>query len=180
MTEPSDVETLFEQLMTLEAQKRRPPVHLWNPQHTGEIDIVILANGDWLHEGTRIERPALVNLFSTILRREDDAYYLVTPVEKLRITVEDVPFLAIDMEVQGQGTGCSLLFTTNVDDHVVADAAHALTMREGIPYVHVRDGLHAKLARSVYYRLIDVAREEGDEMAVYSQGTRFSLGSVQE
>ena len=173
----------FEELIDLAAEKSLPPVHLWQPEREGKIDIHIDARGDWYHEGDPITRQALVDLFATILRKDGADYYLVTPVEKLRITVDDVPFMAVDMEVRGEGGSTDLLFTTNVGDIVMADAEHPIEMRGEKPYLMVRDGLDAKLTRSVFYRLVDEGLEEPDgnknALVVYSQGARFALGAIE-
>lgn len=173
-----DPEALFNSLTQLQADKKFPPVHLWNPEHVGRIDMRIDRVGDWYHEGSRIERQPLVDLFATILRKEDDEYFLVTPVEKMAIEVDDAPFIATDFEVVGELEATDLVFTTNVGDHVVADCDHALRMADGRPYLHVRDGLEALVHRNVYYRLVDVAIEQEGALYVYSRGARFSLGSV--
>ena len=193
-----DLDKFFETLKTLQAEKKLPPVHLWAPQHEGEIDIRIDSQGDWFHEGTLIKRQPLVNLFASILRFEAGEYFLVTPAEKMRVVVADVPFMAIDLDVRGQGENqgadTELLFTTNVGDYVVADKNHAITMREGRPYIEVRGGLCARLTRSVYYRLVDVAlaqasgketqaevnQADTEEGALYvcSQGACFNLGQL--
>jgi hypothetical protein len=164
-----------------------PPVHLWHPAHCGDIDIVIRRDGLWFHEGTPIGREALVRLFSTVLRKDPDGFHLVTPVEKLRITVEDAPFIAtrVDRELDSQGRP-SLRFLTNVGDSVVADAEHPIRVdsqgREQVPrpYVMVRHGLEALISRPVFYELADLAerREEpaGTVMAVQSAGVWFPIG----
>jgi hypothetical protein len=116
------------------------------------------------------------------LRKDDDGFCLVTPAEKLFIEVEDAPFVAVNMEVKGQGRDAELLFTTSVDDHVVAGADHPLRVEEQDgeprPYVLVRDGLDALLNRAVFYRLVEQALQEDDELVVYSRGERFPLGNV--
>lgn len=175
----SDIDALFDSLTALQASRSRPPVHLWHPEQVGAIDIRIAENGAWYHEGDPIPRQALVNLFASILRREGGDYFLVTPVEKLRISVDDVPFVLHDMDVRGAGRHKELLFTTNVQDYVTADAEHALEMREGIPYLHVRDELYARASRPVYYRLIEEGEHEDDEFVVYSSAARFILGRVE-
>ncbi|MBV9509743.1 MAG: DUF1285 domain-containing protein, partial [Caulobacteraceae bacterium] len=125
------------------------PVHLWNPAHRGEIDIVIKRDGRWLHEGGAINREALVRLFSTILRKDPDGYYLVTPVEMLKIAVEDAPFTAVEVDRVGE----ALRFVTNVGEVVEAGPEHALRVAvdpasgEPQPYLHVRRGLEARLVR---------------------------------
>ena len=174
---PSALQTL------LDAAEDRslPPVESWNPPREGEIDIRIAANGDWYHEGTLIRRFAIARLFATILRVDDGEHFLVTPAEKLKIHVDDAPFVATDMETDGEGRARRILFTTNVEDIVLADAEHPIVVedREGEPrpYVEVRRGLRALIARSVFYRLVDLACEGPDgAFAVWSGGMRFVLG----
>jgi len=174
----AQADSLFEQILQLKEGVKHPPVHLWQPEREGHIDIQINKDGVWYHEGREFRRDALVKLFATILRREGDAYYLVTPAEKLMIDVADVPFMAIDMEQRTRDSGMDLLFTTNVADYVLADAQHAIYMRGEVPYLHVRDGLEARLTRSVFYRLVESGVEEGNTLAVYSQGARFELGDT--
>lgn len=166
----------------LAAQPARPPIERWQPALSGDIDIRIERNGDWYHEGGRIERPALVKLFASILRREADGeYYLVTPVEKWRIRVEDTPLLAVDMEVAGESGERKIVFRLNTDEQVLLDAAHPLAVetRAGQPYpvLHLERGLSARLARAVFYRLVDLAEPRGAEIGVESAGTWFSLGA---
>ena len=136
-----------------------PPLHLWQPTQVSDVDMEIKADGWWYHEGSAITRQRLTRLFSTILRREGDEYYLITPAEKCRVRVEIAPFVAIQMTVTGNGRQQVLTFTTNVADEVTADAAHPLSFRatalsELTPFVEVRDGLQAMLARNVYYQLM--------------------------
>jgi hypothetical protein len=123
----SDIDELFETLTNLQRSKRLPPLHLWQPEHEGVIDIRIDREGAWYHEGARIQRQPLVDLFATILRREGDDYFLVTPAEKMKIAVEEAPFIAIDLDVRGVGAAKQLLFSTNVGDYVVADQDHRLS-----------------------------------------------------
>ena len=157
-----------------------PPVHLWDPPHCGEIDIVIRRDGVWLHEGSRIGRPEMVRLFSTVLRKDPDGYHLVTPVEKLKITVEDAPFRAVAVARRGD----DLVFTTDVGDETVAGADNPLRVEidagtgEPAPYVHVRRGLEARIERSVFYELVEMAEAENDRLWVRSGGERFSLGRL--
>jgi hypothetical protein len=156
-----------------------PPVHLWNPAHSGEIDIVIARDGSWRHEGARIGREAMVRLFSTILRKDDDGVWLVTPVEKLRITVEDAPFVAVRVDRVGE----ALRFTTNVGDEVEASADNPIRVETGAdgeprPYVHVRRGLEALIVRPVFYELVALADERDGRLGVESNGARFDLGPV--
>ena len=158
-----------------------PPVHLWNPAHSGEIDIVIKADGRWIHEGAVISREALVRLFSTVLRRDPDGFHLVTPVEKMRITVEDAPFVAVRVDREGD----ALKFLTNVGDEVIAGPENPLRVEtaadgEPRPYLHVRRGLEALVARPVVYELVEMAQErespEGPVLGVTSNGAWFPLG----
>ena len=159
-----------------------PPVHLWHPAHCGEIDIVIKKSGLWFHEGTPIGREALVRLFSTILRKDPDGYVLVTPAEKLAITVEDAPFVAVRVDREGD----ALKFLTNVGDVVEAGPDNAIRVAmdaatgEPRPYLHVRRGLEALIARPVFYELAEMATEHetetGTAMSVQSNGVWFPVG----
>ena len=159
-----------------------PPVHLWNPAHCGEIDIVIKKNGLWFHEGTPIGRESLVRLFSTVLRKDPEGYVLVTPVEKMAITVEDAPFIATRVD-QADGV---ITFLTNVGDEVQAGPENAIRVEmdpatgEPRPYVHVRRGLEALIARPVFYELVEMAVEhatsEGPTLCVKSAGAWFPVG----
>ena len=162
-----------------------PPVHLWNPDHCGEIDIVIRRDGSWIHEGSPIGREALVRLFSTILRKDPDGYHLVTPVEKLRITVEDAPFVATRVDRRGE----ALSFLTNVGDEVEAGPDNAIRVEldaatgEPRPYVHVRRGLEALISRPAFYELVDMAEErdtpQGPTLGVTSNGVWFPVGQAE-
>jgi len=158
--------------------KGLPPVHLWHPEHCGDIDIVIRADGTWMHEGSPIGRKELVRLFSTVLRLDPEGYHLVTPVEKMRITVEDLPFRAVMMERRG----ADLVFTTDVGDEVVADADHPITVEtdpvtgEPAPRIHVRRGLEARIARTVFYDLVEMAQAVDGRLCVTSAGLTFPLG----
>jgi hypothetical protein len=172
-----------ESLESLFAALPLPPVHLWNPAHCGEIDIVIRRDGLWLHEGSPIGRPALVRLFSSVLRKDADGFVLVTPVEKLAIRVEDAPFVAVRVDRRGE----ALVFTTNVGDQTEAGAdnpirvTHDPATGEPRPYVHVRRGLEALIARPVFYELAAMAEPrdgtDGAAMAVASNGVWFPLGA---
>ena len=161
-----------------------PPVHLWNPPNVGEIDIVIRKDGTWVHEGGVIGREALVRLFSTILRKDPDGTYLVTPHEKLRVVVEDAPFVAVRVDRQDG----SLRFLTNVGDEVEAGPEHAIRVEtdaagEPRPYLHVRSGLEALITRPVFYELVEQAEERstdhGTELGVASNGAWFPLGELE-
>ena len=137
-----------------------PPVERWNPPYCGEIDMRVAADGAWHYLGSPIGRPALVKLFASVLRREADGrYVLVTPVERVGITVEDAPFLAVEMAVEGEGDARSVAFRTNVDDLVPVGAEHGLTFARdeagGLkPYLHVRRGLTALVTRALVFDLV--------------------------
>ena len=161
---------------------RRPPVDC------GDLDMRIARDGTWFYRGSPIGRLPLVKLFASVLRREGDgSYWLVTPAERGRIAVEDAPFLAVALTREGEGRGQQLMFRTNVDDFVTAGAAHPLrveTAADGqpAPYILVRDGLEARLARPVFYELVELGAEErvGDEIlfGVWSDGMFFRLGEA--
>ena len=162
-----------------------PPLHLWNPPFCGDMDMEIRRDGSWHYLKSPIGRAALVRLFSTILRREDDGhYYLVTPVEKVRIRVADAPFLAVAAEATGADEGQVIRFRTNVDDEFPLDAEHPLRVvidaatGEPAPYVRVRDRLEALINRAVFYQLVDLAVERGEELGVWSAGQFWSLGRL--
>ncbi|WP_205649945.1 DUF1285 domain-containing protein [Afifella aestuarii] len=158
------------------------PVEKWDPPHCGVIDMRIAADGTWFYMGTPITRPALVRLFASVLRREPDGeYVLVTPVEKVGIHVDDAPFLAVEMAVDGEADERRLTFRTNVDDVVTADAAHPIRFAIepqtlGVkPYVTVRAGLEALLTRALTHDLVDLAQEREGALGLISAGTFFSL-----
>ena len=166
------------------AVRALPPVEKWNPPYCGELDLVIRRDGVWVHEGTPIGRAALVRLFSTVLRREGDRYFLVTPVEKLGITVEDAPFIAVLMRVEEDARPRRLIFTTNVGDETVADRDHPIDYRRSgpglAPYVRVRAGLDARIARAVFYDLVALGETRDIEgefvFGVASAGVFFPFG----
>jgi hypothetical protein len=149
------------------AKSGPPPVHLWNPPFCGNIDMRIARDGTWFYQGTPIGRPALVRLFSSIIRRDGEEYFLVTPVEKVGITVDDAPFVAVDFEREGQGEDQVLTFVTNVGDRAVAGPDHPIrvlrdpTTGEPSPYVHIRANLEALIDRKSFYRLIDLGEQQG-------------------
>ena len=146
------------------ASKERglPPVHLWNPPFCGDLDMRIARDGTWFYEGTPIGRPALARLFSTILKREGDKFFLVTPVEKVGITVEDAPFVAVDFRAKGTGDAQDLTFVTNMSDEALAGPDNPLRVErdpesgEPSPYVHIRAGLEALIDRKSFYRLVEL------------------------
>ena len=156
-----------------------PPVEKWHPTHCGDSAMRIARDGTWFHEGSPIGRPEMVRLFSTILRREPDGgFVLVTPAEKLDIAVEDAPFVAVELKSEGEGEGRSLAFRLNTGDLVVAGPDHPLRFAAGedgpLPYLHVRGGLEARLARPVYYELAEIALSE-DGAGLWSGGVRFEM-----
>jgi hypothetical protein len=169
----------------LEKPRSLPPVHLWNPSHCGDIGLMIRRDGSWWQNGVRFSRDKLVRLFSTILRRDSDGYYLVTPHEKVVVRVEDAPFMGVRADrhvVNGQPV---ILVTTNVGDVVALGEEHPLRVavdrRTGEPstYVMVRAGLEARLARPPWYELVGWAEPDGPDrklMSVASSGVRFPIG----
>lgn len=162
-------------------KKGLPPVHLWNPPFCGDIDMHIARDGTWFYEGGPIRRPGLVRLFSTILRKEGDRFFLITPVEKVGITVQDAPFVAVDFEIRGDDEGQSLIFETNVGDHVTADPAHPIRVArdpetgEPSPYVLVRDGLEALIDRKSFYRMVELGTSRNGWFGVCSGGAFFEI-----
>lgn len=162
-------------------QPSQPPVHLWQPELSGDMDMLIRADGQWVHEGGVIKRDKLVALFASILRREDDGeYYLLTPVEKWRIKVEGAALLVIDMDIVVEKGDQQLIFTTNVGTRFLLDEDHPLRVLiddEGqtSPELVLDNGLHAKLTRAVFYRLVDIAEQKGEDFIVCSAGQEFKL-----
>lgn len=154
-----------------------PPVEQWNPPFCGDIDMQIKRDGTWFYEGTPIGRPGLVQLFASILWREGDDYFLVTPVEKVGITVEDAPFVAVDFD----RTGDDLRFQTNLGEHVTAGADHPLrvvrdaTTGEPSPYVRIRRNLEALIDRKSFYRLVDLGVHHEGWFGVWSGGQFFGI-----
>ena len=167
-----------------------PPVHLWNPPFCGDLDMRIAADGTWFYLKTPIGRPALVKLFASVLKREGDRYFLVTPVEKCGITVDDVPFVAVELRVEVRGPSQMLPFRTNVDDWVACGPEHTLrfTPEEGTgglrPYLHVRRDLWARVKRALFFDLVDLGEErevEGVRMfGVVSGGAFFAMAPAEE
>ncbi|MAX74317.1 MAG: proteophosphoglycan precursor [Nioella sp.] len=169
-----------------EAQKggKIPPVHLWNPEFCGDLDMEIRRDGTWFYMGTPIGRHALVKLFSSILKLEDGQYFLVTPVEKVGIRVVDKPFVAVDIEAAGAGAEQVISFTTNVEDTVIAGPEHPIRVvrdeeGEPSPYVMVRAGMEALIDRKSFYRLVDLGESHDvdgtDWFGVWSQATFFPI-----
>jgi hypothetical protein len=171
----------------LSGQGSQPPLHLWKPALSGDMDIRIRANGDWYHDGELIQRHALVKLFASILRREDDNhYYLVTPVEKWRIQVDDAPFIITAMDIVEAGTSQqTIVFTSNVGRLYPLGPDYRLIVEgtasgdEPAPYLSLDNGLRAKLNRPVFYQLVALAKPAGNILRVYSKQLYFDLGSFE-
>jgi hypothetical protein len=176
---------LASSLSALPRQKGPPPVHLWNPPYCGEIDMRIARDGTWFHEGTPIGRPGLVKLFSSILKKEGDRFFLVTPVEKVGITVEDAPMVAVDFDVADKGPDQVLTFHTKTEDEAIAGPDHPIRIHrdpvtgEPSPYVLIRANLEALIDRKSFYRLIDLGSHEDRDgiswFGVRSSGVFFPI-----
>jgi len=181
-----------EELRRLAAEAARPGQRSGRPppRDLGDIGIRIGSDGSWFYRESPITRASLVQLFASVLRREaDGAYWMVTPAERARVTVDDAPFMAVEMTAEGAGNQQILSFRTNVDEIVTADSEHPLTIIPGTgkdggprPYILVRDGLEAKLARPVFYQLVDLGREEEvagvARFGVWSCNVFFPLGEI--
>ncbi len=162
-----------------------PPVERWNPPFCGDLDMRIARDGTWFYLGTPIGRPALVRLFSSILKKEDGKYFLVTPVEKVGITVDDAPFVAVDVEAEGAGADGRLSFTTHVGDRVTAGPDHPIRVErdpdtgEPSPYILVRRNLEALIDRKTFYRLVDLGHHADHEgtrwFGLWSGGAFFPI-----
>ena len=160
----------------------------WNPGQQADIDIRIAADGSWHHEGRRFQRDSMVKLFAGILRREQDDYYLVTPVEKLRIQVEDAPFVAVLVEQINDNDSSAIVFTTNIGERIVVDQAHGLRVdidantQRPRPYLWLHDGLEALISRSAFYDLLNLAYQVERNgvacLAITSMGQEFELGKI--
>ena len=162
-------------------EKGLPPVNEWTPDFQGDIDMRIARDGTWFYQGTPIRRPAMVRLFSTILRRDGERYFLVTPVEKVGITVDDAPFVAVDFAAEGDGPAQTLIFETNVGDRVVAGPDNPIRIErdpetgEPAPYVLVRANLEALIDRKSFYRLVDIGDRQDGWFGLWSGGAFFRL-----
>ncbi len=170
-------------LASAKAAKTRglPPLEKWNPPFCGDLDMHIRRDGTWFYQGTPIGRPELVKLFSTILWREGDDYFLVTPVEKVGITVEDAPFVAVDFEAEGSGTDQLLRFVTNLQDEALAGPDHPIRVvrdpetGEPSPYVLIRRNLEALIDRKSFYRLVDIGAHHDGWFGLWSGGEFFGI-----
>lgn len=178
----------LEALLKEQAGDRLPPVETWNPPYCGDIGMRIRNDGVWFYQGSPIGRKPLVKLFSRVLRKDEDGrHYLVTPVEKVDVAVDDAPFLAVEMEVQGSGEGQVLTFRTNVDDVVRCGQDHALRFVEETPggglkpYLRVRGRLVALVTRALYYDLVELAvpgKDGADRLIVWSAGIPFPVAAT--
>ena len=188
-SEQDAMQSILAAAQSAEGRKGLPPVEKWEPDYCGEMDMVIRRDGSWWHEGARIGREKLIRLFARILRKDaDGATYLVTPVEKIKITVEAAPFLAVRVDADGQGVDQRLVFLTNMDDVVIAGPDHPIHVHdtskgEPDPYVLVRGRLDALITRAAFYDLVTHAVPGEDEagepvMGVWSCGVFFPLGPV--
>ena len=162
-SDPGAADSLAKAVSQAAKGKKGPaPVHLWNPPYCGDLDIRIGRDGMWWYLGTPIGRLELVRLFASVLKLEDGRYFLVTPVEKIGITVDDAPFVAVDFTVEGAGPAQVLVFETNVGDFTAAGPENPIRVvrdpetGEPSPYVHVRRGLEALIDRKSFYRLVDI------------------------
>lgn len=162
-------------------KKGPPPVHLWNPPFCGDLDMRIARDGTWFYLGTPIGRFELVKLFSTILRKDGDKYFLVTPVEKVGITVDDAPFVATDFSAEGEGRAQVLTFTTHVGDSAVAGPEHPIRVErdaetgEPSPYVLIRANLEALIDRKSFYRLVECGSHHDGWFGIWSSGEFFRM-----
>lgn len=171
----------LDEIARLAAERKLPPVTSWEPQQTGNSEMRIAADGKWYHQGGEITRPAMIRAFSSLLRRDSDgSHWLVTPHEKMAIAVDDAPFIAVEVQIEGSGQTRNLAFRLNSDDLVIAGPDHKIELRGALPYVHVRSGLWAKLARAVYYELAELALDEDPARpGLFSGGVFFPIGSAE-
>ncbi len=184
---PSSPLNLAEIMARLQG-KKLPPVDKWNPDFCGDIDMRIARDGTWYYMGSPIGRKPMVKLFSGVIRRDDDKYFLVTPVEKLGIVVDDAPFVAVEADIYEPGPSQTIVFRTNVDDEVIAGPDNPIRVeidpetKEPSPYVLVRKNLWALIARPVFYQLVDAGEErrvDGETvLGIASGGAFFVIGGL--
>ncbi|WP_271408284.1 DUF1285 domain-containing protein [Pseudomonas sp. Q1-7] len=189
MSDPGKAGDLLAQIATAD-NPGGAPVHLWNPPFCGDIDMRIARDGTWFYLGTPIGRKPMVKLFSSVIRKDGEDYFLVTPVEKVGIQVDDAPFVAVELRVDGRGESQRLRFITNVEDEVVAGSAHPLRVeldpdtQEPSPYVLVRGNLEALIHRNVFYQLVELAVPHEVNgaiwLGVWSGGAFFPIGPLPE
>ncbi|WP_373475334.1 DUF1285 domain-containing protein [Sphingorhabdus sp.] len=178
--EAPDLATLnLAEIADLVAARKLPAVESWQPTDIGDSEMRITSDGKWYHQGGEIKRPAMVRAFSGLLRHDaDGTYWLVTPHQKLSILVDDAPFMAVEMQSEGEGKDRKIAFRLNSDDLIMAGPNNPIEVHNGLLYLQVRSGLTAKIARPVYYELADIALEESpDAPVVWSNGVSFSIGS---
>jgi hypothetical protein len=156
------------------------------PVLCGDLDMRIAGDGGWYYRGSPIGRPALVKLFASVLRREDDGqYWLVTPAERGRVMVDDAPFVAVEVTAYGSGHGQRLVFRSNLDEEPTADDDHPIRVETDRasgaprPYILIRDRLEARILRPVFYHLVELGEAEGDRFGVWSSGRFFPLGVLE-
>lgn len=184
ITTPS-AESLIEAARQLNGREL-PPIHLWTPAFCGDLDMRIARDGTWYYLGTPIARPEIVRLFSSILKREGDKYFLITPVEKVGIVVDDVPFVAVDFDAAGEGERQVLLFETNVGDKVLAGPDHSIRVDRNLetgepaPYLLVRGNLEALIDRKSFYRLAELGSHKDNWFGLWSDGAFFPMIPSQE
>lgn len=187
----TDIEQLNKTLQAIipnaKGERKLPPVDQWNPEHCADIGMEIRKDGSWWHEGTVFKRQKLVDLFSTILRKDaDGSTYLVTPYEKVIVHVEDAHFIGVRIDLARKNDLPVIVVTTNIGESVEVSADHPLRVeidpetQEPSPFVLIRGRLEAKLARPAFYELVDMAEEKNGELLVSSHGETFSIGSVSE
>lgn len=180
--EAPDLATLtLAEVAELVAARKLPAVENWQPSQVGDSEMRISPDGKWYHQGGEIQRPAMVRAFSSLLRCDaDGTYWLVTPQQKLSILVDDAPFMAVEMQSEGEGNKRTIMFRLNSDDLVVAGPDNPIEIRNGLLYLYVRSGLTAKIARPVFYELADIALHESpDAPEVWSKGVAYSIGSAE-
>jgi hypothetical protein len=177
-----NIDHLFKQLQG----EKHPPVDQWNPDISSGVNIHIKRNGDWFYQGSLIQRPAMVRLFSTVLRRDGNLYFLVTPVEKIQVTIDDAPFTAVSMDVLMDSGKQYLVFTNNVGDKTIAGKNNEIFVNydseadQPTPYIEVRNRLNALIVRPVYYQMAELCVERDGYYGVWSDGHFFKLAAVGE
>lgn len=189
-SEQDAMQSLLSAAQGVDTHEGLPPVDRWEPDYCGEMDMVIRRDGSWWHEGTRMGREKLIRLFARILRKDADGEtYLVTPVEKIKITVEAAPFLAVRVDRSGEGRDQRLVLLTNMDEAVVAGPEHPIRVEtspegEPDPYIHIRGRLEALITRAAFYDLVELAEPGVDDtgapvLGVWSRGVFFPLGKAE-
>lgn len=158
------------------------PTEKWNPPYCGEIPIRIDGDGRWYYQGSEIKRQALIKLFASVLVKEGDDYFLVTPAEKVKISVDDAPFMIVDWEQRTEDGESLLLLRTNIGDTLVLSSEHPLQIKDGVPYVVMPRELEAKVHRNVFYQWVSIAQAREvngkEQWFLSSAGETFVLGSV--